>query len=83
MVNEENLGYISMDNIGNIEDITKEIQHFYPDKIYGAVGYLEARYNLDSYHASHIASVAWQLLNHTHPWNLPKLAVYLPHLNMN
>ena len=56
-----------MENIGNIEDITREIQHFYPDKIHGAVGYLEARYNLNVFHASHIASVAWQTLNNKNP----------------
>jgi len=72
-----------MEHIGNIEDITREIEHFYPDRIHGAVGYLESRYNLNIYHASHIASVAWQTLNHKNPWNLPRFVVYLTHININ
>ena len=72
-----------MENIGNIEEITKELEQFYPDKIHGAIEYLETRYNLNIYSASHLASVAWQTLNHSNPWNLPKFAVYLTHLNLN
>ena len=72
-----------MENIENIENIIKEIEQFYPDKIHGAIGYLESRYNLNIYHASHIASVAWQTLNHQNPWNLPNLAVYIPYINWN
>jgi len=72
-----------MENIENIENIIKEIEQFYPDKIHGAIGYLESRYNLNIYHASHIASVAWQTLNYQNPWNLPNLAVYIPYINWN
>jgi hypothetical protein len=72
-----------MENIGNMNEITKEVQHFYPHKIHGAIGYIETKYNLDIYHATHLASVAWQTLNHQYPWNLPELAAYLPHMNWN
>ena len=72
-----------MENLGNIEEIVEEVRHFYPDKIHGAIGYLETRYNLNIYHASHIASIAWQTLNYQNPWNLPVFAVYLTNININ
>ena len=70
-------------NIGNIEEMAKEVEHFYPDKIHGAVGYLESKYNLDVHHAAHIATIAWGILNNRNPMALPKYYVLHAALSKN
>ena len=69
--------------IGNINVITDEIKEFYPTRIFAAIRYIEDKYNLDVYHASHITTIAWGLLNSRHPHYLPKYLVMADHLNYN
>ena len=70
-------------HIGDIENMAEEVQQFYPDKIHGAIGYLESRYELDIFHASHIASILWGLLNNKNPIGLPKYLVLHASINSN
>lgn len=70
-------------NIGNIETMTEELRNFYPDRIHGAIGFIETRYNLDTFHASHIACTVWGLLNNQNPLRLPHFRVLQSTISVN
>ena len=70
-------------NIGNIETMTEEVRHFYPDRIHGAIGFIEARYNLDTFHASHIACTVWGLFNDQNPFTLPHFRILKSMIRLN
>ena len=70
-------------NIGNIEIMTEEVKQFYPTRIHGAIGFLETKYNLDIFHASHIASLIWGVLNNQNPLSLPRYMVLQTSIKLN
>jgi len=70
-------------NIGNIETMAEEVKHFYPDRIHGAIGFIETRYNLDTFHASHIACTVWGLLNDQNPLRLPHFRILQSMISVN
>jgi len=73
----------AMKDIPNVDELTYELQDYYPKKMATAISYMEIQYELDTLSAIQIVSVVWNTLHLQSPFNLPHFLVNPQALFMN
>ena len=63
----------AMKDIPNVDELTYELQDYYPKKMATAISYMEIQYELDTLSAIQIVSVVWNTLHLQSPFNLPHI----------